>query len=270
MPDKATRTRMWTRNPDGAGIMYAKGGYVYIEKGFMSLAAMEKRLDSLSQHVNLTDVPVILHYRITTHGGTNPQCTHPFPVTNNIRNLKATRTRTKLAVAHNGIINIKVRPGISDTMEFTADVLATMPKGFTKDTKALHHIEAQISGSRLCLLDGAGRITRIGNWYAGDDGCWYSNLSYEAPRHYDFGSFYGNAKSVRFKSGKGKGKVVSTPTPAPYSIDTIYEDAPYSYHTGDCYSDADYYDKFDDDGFLAHYMNGECTLEDLPWDYPEW
>ena len=39
-PDAETIRTMWYRNPDGAGIMYARDGKVCIEKGFITHRAL--------------------------------------------------------------------------------------------------------------------------------------------------------------------------------------------------------------------------------------
>lgn len=230
MPDKATRARLWRRNPDGAGLMYPYKGSVAIEKGFMTLNALEKRIAYLSERMDLTSTTVIMHFRITTHGGTCPQNTHPFPCTSNVRNLRATHTRTNLGIAHNGIIPISTRPNISDTMEYIADVLAPLPKGFNRNKRELKRIENEINGSRMVFLDPTGRFTKVGHWYTGEDGCLYSNAGFEAPKIYE----------------------PRTYTATPYWYRTVFEDKPWS-----CEDDGN-----EDEAFMQ-YLRGE--REDYPW-----
>lgn len=186
LPDVYTRASMWLANPDGAGLMYAYKGRVWIEKGFMTWTQMEERLARLALRLDLSAIPVVLHYRITTHGGTCPENTHPFPVCARARTLHALRTCTDLAVAHNGIIHtVKPRPGFSDTAEYTATRLARLPRTFTQDSDALAKIAGEIGWSRLAFLDGHGRITRVGAGWAQEGGCWYSNTHWHvlpAPR----------------------------------------------------------------------------------------
>ena len=47
MPDENTLKTMWTNNPHGAGIMYARGGKVYIDKGYMDWTSFIGRIESL-------------------------------------------------------------------------------------------------------------------------------------------------------------------------------------------------------------------------------
>ena len=118
IPSSDTRKKMFENNPDGAGFMYPYKGKVRIEKGFMTLDAMETRLQEVSKVIDTTKTPMIFHYRITTHGGTSQANTHPFPVTNNRKLLQLTRVDASLGVAHNGIINcVKPKDGFSDTQE---------------------------------------------------------------------------------------------------------------------------------------------------------
>ena len=176
LPDTYARASMWLANPDGAGLMYAYRGKVWIEKGFMTWTAMEERLARLALRMDLSAIPVVLHYRITTHGGTCPENTHPFPVCARARTLHALRTCTDLGLAHNGIINaVKPRPGFSDTAEYVATRLARLPRDFTTNAETLAKITGEIGWSRLALLDGRGHITRVGAGWMQESGCWYSN-----------------------------------------------------------------------------------------------
>lgn len=81
MPSRDTIRTMWAGNPDGAGVMYAQDGKVRIDKGFMKLSDLEAHLDKLERSLDLTATGVVLHFRITTHGGTCPENCHPFPLT---------------------------------------------------------------------------------------------------------------------------------------------------------------------------------------------
>lgn len=190
MPSKETINNMWTRNPDGAGFMYAVDGKVKIRKGFMTLDALEEALAEAEKEVNLKDTGVVLHFRITTHGGTCAENTHPFAITDNIKRLQKTSVNTDVGVAHNGIIDISPRyKNISDTMEYIASVLAPLKRSrhdFYTDHNLLDLITNTINNSRMCFLDGNGDIVTVGNWVE-CDGIKYSNSSYTSYtkyRHY--------------------------------------------------------------------------------------
>src|SRR5690606_1715735 len=133
--------------------------------------------------IDMINTPIVLHFRITTHGGTAPGNTHPFPVTEKLPLLQMTKTKTPLAVAHNGIIDIKPsKKNISDTMEYIINQLAPLyqlKKDFYQRPAGKKMIYNFIK-SKMVFLDGAGRIETVGDFITGNDGILYSNTSYKA------------------------------------------------------------------------------------------
>lgn len=180
MPNKSTIENMWYNNHDGAGFMYAKDGVVHIEKGFMKLTDFESALERVSKKVNLDDVSIVMHFRIATHGGVSPANTHPFPVSSSMGILQKLKSTATLGVAHNGIINITPRKGVSDTMEYVASQLAPLYKGVPKFYLNPHLMEMVDNAiqSKLALLNGDGELYTIGKFET-DDGILYSNTSYK-------------------------------------------------------------------------------------------
>lgn len=183
MPATTTIEHMWHNNRDGAGFMYSRGGSVHIEKGFMALGDLKAALNRLEEGIDVTNTPMVLHFRITTHGGTTPGNCHPFPVTEKLPLLRMAKCKVPLAVAHNGIIDIKPsKKDISDTMEYIMTQLAPLyqlRKGFYKQPAGKKLIYNAIK-SKMVFLDGAGRIETVGDFIAGEDGILYSNSSYKA------------------------------------------------------------------------------------------
>ena len=183
MPATETIENMWYNNPDGAGIMYAANGTVHIEKGFMTLKEFKAALKRLEKTVDVTSTPIVLHFRITTHGGTSPGNTHPFPVAEKLPLLQMTKCKVPLAIAHNGIIDIKPsKKDISDTMEYVISQLAPLyqlKKDFYRQPAGKKLIYNFIK-SKMAFLDGSGRIETVGDFITGDDGVLYSNASYRA------------------------------------------------------------------------------------------
>jgi hypothetical protein len=181
MPDAERIRNMWHSNPDGAGFMYARDGRVRIEKGFMTLDALTDRLDALGKELDLTKNALVLHFRITTHGGTKPENCHPFPVSDSIGVLQKLKTSARIGVAHNGIIDISPRTkGISDTMEYIASQMAPLSRfcpEFYHNKDAMLMIKNAID-SKMAIMDSAGNLYTIGafNTYEGVE---YSNYSYE-------------------------------------------------------------------------------------------
>ncbi len=182
MPSSDIITQMWESNPDGAGMCWSDGNKVHIEKGFMSLDKLLGRLNNL--HDMLTESPVILHFRIATHGRISPQNTHPFPISDNIKELTKRRYTTDLAIAHNGVIDIVPRKGISDTMEYIMTRLYPIKKKnplFYQNELYLDNIEREIR-SKMAIMNGYGNIKLIGKFTV-DNGIYYSNSSYKAQKY---------------------------------------------------------------------------------------
>lgn len=179
MPDTETIRRMWYANRDGAGLMYAADGKVTIEKGFMKLTDFEAALSRVAKRYDLDKLPIVLHFRITTHGGTKPSNCHPFPITRSVEKLQALKSYATIGVAHNGVIPIVPRYGISDTMEYIATQLAPLCSAlpdFTHNDAALELIRNAIH-SKMAFLTDKGEITTVGDFIT-DGGMLYSNGSY--------------------------------------------------------------------------------------------
>lgn len=181
MPDNTILRNMWDVNSDGAGFMYVENGNVRIEKGFMKYKHFIKALEKVRNRLDLTATPVVMHFRITTHGGTKPENTHPFPITDNVTLLGKPKSTTDVGVAHNGVIYITPRKGISDTMEYVASQLAPLKKAlprFYTNKWAMQMIENAID-SKMAFLTRDGKIYTIGD-FVESDGILYSNHSFES------------------------------------------------------------------------------------------
>lgn len=178
-PSEKTMTTMWYNNPDGAGFMYLHRGQVCIRKGFMKLSEFLEALGQARKEVDEVQTPFVLHFRITTHGGTKPANCHPFPVTENIALLQKPVLHTNVGVAHNGIIHIVPRNGISDTMEYIASQMSHMKridKKFYRNAHFLSLIEDAID-SKMAILGSDGCVATIGKFNE-HEGMLYSNTSY--------------------------------------------------------------------------------------------
>lgn len=207
MPATATIENMWYNNRDGAGFMYAAGGTVHIEKGFMTLKDFKSAINKLEKEIDTTATPIVLHFRITTHGGTSPGNCHPFPVAEKLPLLQLVKSKAPLAVAHNGTISIKPsQKDISDTMEYIVNQLAPLyqlKKDFYRQDAGKKLIYNFIK-SKMVFLDGAGRIETVGDFIAGDDGLLYSNNSYKARTVYYDWDFWDDYSLKWYDSKYGK------------------------------------------------------------------
>ena len=191
MPDRDTIRTMWDGNRDGAGIMYVENGKVHIEKGFMKYKSFAKKLYELERRLDMTKTPVVMHFRITTHGGTKPENTHPFPITDSVGALRKLNGVYDIGVAHNGIIHIVPRSGISDTMEYIASQLAPLKRAiprFYENKHAMQLVKNAIE-SKMAFLTQEGNIYTVGD-FVEDKGVLYSNTSFrKTVNRYRSGSY---------------------------------------------------------------------------------
>ena len=189
-PPKKTLKTCFENNPDGAGFMYAKDGKVYIKKGLMTFSKFWKSLQSTRKQFG-DNLDYVLHFRISTQAGTRADCTHPFPLSKSMADLRKLESTADIGIAHNGIITLTSggygnwysytkQITYNDTMEFIADYLSLIikDKTFYKDEDTLELI-TKLCDSRLAILDGDGHITYIGKGWLIDNDIIYSNDSYE-------------------------------------------------------------------------------------------
>lgn len=209
MPEEDILRAMWDGNPDGAGLMYpsvvegkgSKKAVVQIRKGFMDFPAFMGAIHELSAAHDMTSLPIVMHFRITTHGGTCPELTHPFPVTTSRGALRKLTACAPVGVAHNGIIH-SVTPAkdMSDTSEYIASQLAPLHKAlprFWESPPALELIRNGI-GSKMAIMSADGVITTIGEFNE-SNGILYSNYSWMA-RKWSFTSYGRGGKTSSYYS----------------------------------------------------------------------
>lgn len=196
MIDESIIETMFQNNPDGSGYMYSYNNKVHIEKGFMTLKELLNSLDSLKKKVNIEEIPLILHFRISTSGKVDGATCHPFPITSDLNALRKTHVITNLGMAHNGVIyDFEEKKSIySDTQLFVNKCVSYLydinPK-FLHDDRTEKMLEPIINGSRLAFLDRHGNIYRYGDWCE-NDGIFYSNEGYIpwTSRYYHYDSNY--------------------------------------------------------------------------------
>lgn len=183
MPSTKILKNCFDNNPDGAGYMYAHKGKVHIFKGFMNfekfMCALEKSIATVGEKI-----PYVLHFRISTQAGTRADCTHPFPLSPQMNDLRKLRTKSGIGIAHNGIISLTSAYAKqithSDTMEFITDYLSLIIKNSryyeSKDTMLLIQ---RLCESKLAILDGQGHCELVGNGWVLNNDIYYSNKTYE-------------------------------------------------------------------------------------------
>ena len=275
MPNTDTITNMWHANPDGAGIMYNKDGKVQIEKGFMKLDDFLSAVERIGREVDLTNTGVVMHFRITTHGGTRPENTHPFPISDKLPILKKLRLTTTLGMAHNGIISNTPRSkDISDTMEYILSQLAPLSRlcpEFLTNEDARLLVKNGIGSSKLAFLTGDGTIHKIGDFVSDDVGRMYSNHTYESwwssPKYMNYSVW--NSKEGKWETSSYSGRPYALPDAKSSKYDWPYDDDELDYWTGDLVSQhylmpiSDVYGSFytDKDGTMYEDMNYDVYID---------
>lgn len=185
MPTKEILSNCFNANPDGAGIMLACGGLVHGFKGLMTFEAFAAKLSELEAHYGSLDkLPVIMHFRIGTHGSNIQANTHPFPLSDDYRDLRKLAWTAKQGMAHNGIISACSshpdvhKENVSDTMVFVKRLVAPISKSLyiTDNADVLEGLQIA-AGSKLAFMSGDGNIAIAGD-FVHEDGIFYSNTSY--------------------------------------------------------------------------------------------
>lgn len=181
-PSLETLETCFNSNPDGAGLMWADGDQVRIIKGFMAFDEFSSTLNALG---DVTNTGLVMHFRITTHGGTRPECCHPFPLTDDDTALRALDICAPVGVAHNGVIaGMDTDAKTSDTMAYIRDVLAPLQRmagDLLASDDAMTVVESTV-GSKLAFLEPDGAITTVGDFIE-ENGVFFSNSSFKpAPR----------------------------------------------------------------------------------------
>jgi hypothetical protein len=178
MPTLEVMTNCFVNNPDGAGIMYRDAGVIHITKGYMTLEKLLEAINVTSETVNLKKTDVVIHFRISTHGTTIPSNCHPFPLSNNVDDLKALNVICGRAIAHNGILHeyagfSNAVTDMSDTMYF-AKMLGAVNDRFIEPVIASHAAR----GSKFVYMSGHGKTASFGMLKPKGSGIYYSNTSY--------------------------------------------------------------------------------------------
>lgn len=170
-------------NPDGIGAAWIKGGMVEFEKDITVLQAQEI--------IQAIEGPYLLHFRMASIGGIQPELCHPFPVTAGVDTKLAGRTNKVLV--HNGHWNdwnewcfklLAARPGLE------------MPRGEWSDTRAMAWLAHHCGEAVLDLIPDTNKVVTLtaggldyhGRGWVEKDGVWLSNdYFFDTGRVYGFG-----------------------------------------------------------------------------------
>ena len=195
IPNDDILRNCFQNNNNGAGFCFnTDNNQVQIVKGFMDFESFITALHKYDEKYCFKNRGVLIHFRITTHGGTSQSNCHPFPISNNPKHLKKTRFVSNYACVHNGIISLTAdrKSDLSDTMLFIKDYLSKISgnRGWFHNPKNIELIEMLID-SKMAILNGNGEIISTSGFHKAEDGNYYSNTSYKTSYFslYDFG-FY--------------------------------------------------------------------------------
>lgn len=155
-------------NPDGFALAYNINGGISVYKT-MSAKRFINKYRALSASLNPNKTAMILHARIATHGAigvANCHCWKSFE-----------DTPHEMAFAHNGILSIPNRNGMTDSETFLRDYFepSFALSGWSGATRVILN---KIGSSKFAFIDKAGNIRKFGHFILEADGCYYSNMSY--------------------------------------------------------------------------------------------
>ena len=200
MPSKKTLSNCFNANSDGAGFMFSYENKVHIKKGYMSFNAFYKALNSELKRYSKNggkDLPMVLHFRITSQGGVKPSLTHPYPLTDSYADMMRLDTVSDIGIAHNGIITLTSSYSVkdhNDTMEFIKEIVYPLIhkkiKTWYLDKGVKNVFQYILGNNRVVLLHGDGHAELFGSWET-ENGVFYSNGSYRE-RKYTQTSFMGD------------------------------------------------------------------------------
>lgn len=145
--DRRDLWNMWCQNSDGAGFAYlglkddGTSGWFY-EKGFMKFKHLKRRLRLFDEY------ELVLHFRHATHGLTNQEMCHPFPVLPADNDIHTKLEGQADVLFHNGVLGKFGDKVISDTFDFTTSVLTKLDLEARKKT-----LESVSSKFILCYDD---------------------------------------------------------------------------------------------------------------------
>ena len=157
-------------NPDGAGLMFSVDNHIYMYKNLDGKKIIRAYKVAREE---FPDVPMFLHFRISSSGEVDiPNC-HPF------------RVNRETVLMHNGVLHdytVYDSP-VNDTRLFIKKVLSKIPQSqlFTSWMQAL--VEKAIGGgNKFVMLKRNGEWCifneKAGHWV---DENWFSNYSYQTP-----------------------------------------------------------------------------------------
>lgn len=245
-PALETLSLCWNTNPHGAGFamrnhrMDRSKCHFIIHKGYMEWSAFCKAYKD--HDLGNYDGELFLHFRIATHGGINPGCTHPFPVYGADKNLlKVQHLYTDTVMIHNGVLPCTPRcEDISDTMELA---LRLSKYQLSELPSALAMLEGFTEPSKLAFLTSKG-VTLMGNW-TNIDGVQYSNTHWQSKTKKNCGHHHTSAYDyddydLQEKEWEREMRVFLSAGRCPYCGDALEKDTKHNvFYCAECQCEFD-------------------------------
>ena len=160
---------MQMHNPNGMGLMFSDGEKLIVKK-----YVDEKDFDvfylDYEAACKIAKSPIVVHFRMATHGKRDLDNTHPFLVNEN------------LGFVHNGILSIHVPKDSpqSDTSLFNTEILQKLPPDFIFQKHLLNLIDMSIGNDKIVFMTNNGTYAILneaaGKW---ENGIWYSNMYWQ-------------------------------------------------------------------------------------------
>ena len=157
-------------NPDGAGLMYAHAGRLYIVRDLVNEKIIARYYELRKA---MPTVPIVLHFRIATDGGITTDNCHPYRISANT------------ALVHNGILReySGLKSSKSDTRLFIDANLKPFSDASLFAAPLLRLIELAIgSGNKFVMMRADGETAilneKAGVWDKPGEN-WFSNYTYE-------------------------------------------------------------------------------------------
>ena len=176
LPKKKILKRCFENNPDGAGyaVMLPTEKWEG-KKGFMTWKSFWK---AFNKEQYSKDDMVLIHFRIGTSGKKeHPDCTHPFPVTDNEADLILHHFVSDSIIMHNGTCG-QGRKDLSDTMVAIIDFAEPLLPHL-EDAKMLSILHKCLGGTSRWFIANKTHSWMLGDWEEEKEtGIWYSNRGY--------------------------------------------------------------------------------------------
>jgi hypothetical protein len=161
----------WDNNDDGAGFAVLRDTVWHVQKGFMTWEAFLKAWKKAD--FNMED-EFTVHFRIGTSGGIKPSTTHPFPVCDDVEDMRELEYKADQIVFHNGVHSSGCKIA-SDTMYAVSNwIYSLLP--YIDDPNVEWCLKEGLNHDyNKWFITNKEDVYFYGNWFEDEDtGNWYT------------------------------------------------------------------------------------------------